>query len=98
MPYGYLYTVNRLGSKASRKPSPINVIITRIQTIATVIEERIQGASLKVAIPTFKSSPQLGVGGLRPYPRKSKDVRLEIPPEMAKGSEVKIITIMLGII
>ena len=42
------------------------------------------------------SSPQLGVGGCKPKPKKSSDVRLPIPPMSVNGKSVTTGVIAFG--
>ena len=42
------------------------------------------------------SSPQLGVGGCKPKPKKSSEVKLPIPPISVKGKSVTTGVMALG--
>ena len=85
-----------MGSKASRTASPIKVTRVRVKTSAVTVEMTIHGAVLRLLTPCFKSSPQLGVGGGNPYPRKSRAVMEEIAAAMVKGAKVTNVETTLG--
>ena len=85
-----------MGSKASLTASPTKVTRVKVKTNAETVEITIQGAVLRLPTACFRSSPQLGVGGGKPYPKKSRAVIDEIAAAMVKGAKVTKVEITLG--
>src|SRR5690242_15009535 len=87
--------VNFFGSNASRIASPMKVTRTRTDTSAPNAEATIQGA-FRLEVPWRRSSPQLGVGGGKPYPRKSRAVSEEMETATVNGANVTKVESALG--
>ena len=85
-----------MGSKASRTASPTKVTKVKVKTRAETVEITIQGAIRKLLTPCLRSSPQLGVGGGKPYPKKSRAVMDEMAAAMVKGAKVTRVETTLG--
>ena len=73
-----------LGSKASRRASPMKIRSTRVPTSTRKVESDNHQASI-LALPWARSSPRLGVEGGTPKPRKSRLVRANA--EGQKGND-----------
>ncbi len=73
----------------------MKVTRTRTTTRAEKAEATIQGA-LRLEVPWRSSSPQLGVGGGRPKPRKSSAVSELMAPATVKGMNVTIVDSVFG--
>ena len=80
--------VNFFGSKDSRTASPMNVTTVNKITRVPKADVTIHGAVLSVAVPCFRSSPKLGVGGGKPKPRKSSAVMAVIAETIVNGMNV----------
>ena len=78
---------NAFGSKASLTPSPMKVANNKVTNNAVTLDTAIQGAC-RFCNPCVSISPQEGVGGCRPKPRKSRAVRDEMPATTVKGSVI----------
>ena len=67
-----------------------------MNTRAANADVTIHGAVVRLAVPCFRSSPMLGVGGGSPQPRKSSAVIAVIALTTVNGTKVTMVAMVLG--
>jgi putative ABC transport system permease protein len=85
----------RLGSNASRTPSPMKTSRVR-ESATTTNEEMPSHGACRLSLPCARRSPSDGEPTGMPKPRKSSDVSVVIEPPRMKGMNVSVATRALG--